>query len=150
MVRADTGQPSRTDPGISPPRRRAGVFPTAWRRPPLTESHRRRLTLLAMCVATFMIQLDVTIVNVALPSIQRELQVSSGGLEWVIGGYALSLAALIPVSGALGDRYGRRRIFLAGVVVFAAGSAACALSPDAIVLVAFRVLQGRAARRCWR
>jgi MFS transporter, DHA2 family, methylenomycin A resistance protein len=142
MVRADTGQPSRTDPGISPPRRRAGVFPTAWRRPPLTESHRRRLTLLAMCVATFMIQLDVTIVNVALSSIQRELQVSSGGLEWVIGGYALSLAALIPVSGALGDRYGRRRIFLAGVVVFAAGSAACALSPDAIVLVAFRVLQG--------
>src|SRR5580693_2260227 len=95
-----------------------------------------------MCVATFMIQLDVTIVNVALPSIQRELRVSSGGLEWVIGGYALSLAALIPVSGALGDRYGRRRIFLAGVVIFAAGSAACALSPDAIVLVAFRVLQG--------
>src|SRR5580698_2411903 len=120
MVRADTGQPSRTDPRISPPRRRAGVFPTARRRPSLTESHRRRLTLLAMCVATFMIQLDVTIVNVALPSIQREL----------------------PVSGALGDRYGRRRIFLGGVVVFAIGSAACALSPDAIVLVAFRVLQG--------
>ena len=60
----------------------------------------------------------------------------------MISGYALSLAALIPVSGALGDRYGRRRIFLAGVVVFAVGSAACALSPSEIVLVAFRVLQG--------
>jgi EmrB/QacA subfamily drug resistance transporter len=95
-----------------------------------------------MCVATFMIQLDVTIVNVALPSIQRDLQVSAGDLEWVISGYALSLAALIPVSGALGDRYGRRRIFLAGVVIFAVGSAACALSPDEVVLVAFRVLQG--------
>ena len=103
---------------------------------------RRRLTLLAMCVATFMIQLDVTIVNVALPSIQRDLQVSPGALEWVISGYALSLAALIPVSGALGDRYGRRRIFLAGVVIFAIGSAACALSPSEIALVAFRVLQG--------
>src|ERR1700684_4020943 len=100
MVPADTGKPSRTDPDISLPRRRAECSPMAWRRPRLT-GRRRRLTLLAMCVATFMIQLDVTIVNVALPSIQRELQVSSGGLEWVISGYALSLAALIPVSGAL-------------------------------------------------
>jgi MFS transporter, DHA2 family, methylenomycin A resistance protein len=141
-VPADTGKPSRTDPDISLPRRREECFPTTRRRPPLAGRRRRRLTLLAMCLATFMIQLDVTIVNVALPSIQRELQVSSGGLEWVISGYALSLAALTPVSGALGDRYGRRRIFLAGVVIFAVGSAACALSPDAIVLVAFRVLQG--------
>ena len=69
---ADTSQPSRSDPGISPPRSCAGAFPTAWQRPPLTEPHRRRLTLLAMCVATFMIQLDVTIVTVALPSIQRD------------------------------------------------------------------------------
>ena len=139
---ADTSKPSRSDPGISPPRSCAGVFPTAWQRPPLTEPHRRRLTLLAMCVATFMIQLDVTIVTVALPSIQGTLGLTPGALEWVISGYALSLAALIPVSGALGDRYGRRRIFLGGVVVFAVGSAACALSPTEIVLVAFRVLQG--------
>jgi EmrB/QacA subfamily drug resistance transporter len=119
------------------------VLPAGWRRRrPLTEPHRRRLTLLALCVATFMIQLDVTIVNVALPSIQRDLGVTPGALEWVISGYALSLAALIPVSGALGDRYGRRRIFLAGVVVFAVGSAACALSTDEIALVACRVLQG--------
>ena len=116
-------------------------MPADTSRPPRSDP-RRRLTLLAMCVATFMIQLDVTIVNVALPSIQRDLQVSPGALEWVISGYALSLAALIPVGGALGDRYGRRRGFLAGVVVFAIGSAACALSPSEIVLVAFRVLQG--------
>ena len=139
---ADTGKPTRPDPDISPPRSRAERFPTPWQRPPLTGRRLRRLTLLAMCVATFMIQLDVTIVNVALPSIQRDLQVSTGSLEWVISGYALSLAALIPVGGALGDRYGRRRIFLAGVVVFAIGSAACARSPDAIVLVASRALQG--------
>lgn len=108
----------------------------------MPEPRRRRLTLLAMCVATFMIQLDVTIVTVALPSIQRDLQVTAGALEWVISGYALSLAALIPVSGALGDRYGRRRVFLIGLAVFAAGSAACALAPGELALVAFRVLQG--------
>ena len=121
---ADIIKPSTFDPGI------------------LSEPRRRRLTLLAMCVAAFMIQLDVTIVGVALPSIQRDLHVAPGALEWVISGYALSLAALIPVSGALGDRYGRRRIFLAGVVIFAVGSAACALSPGEVVLVACRVLQG--------
>jgi len=109
---------------------------------PADSGNRPRLTLLAMCVATFMIQLDVTIVNVALPSIQRDLRLTPAGLEWVISGYALSLAALIPVSGALGDRYGRRRVFLIGVVVFAVGSAACAMSPDAIVLIACRVVQG--------
>src|SRR5580658_7135102 len=73
---------------------------TAWR---------KRLTLLAMCIAQGMILLDVTIVNIALPSIQRELHESSSELEWVISAYALSLAALIPLSGTLGDRCGRHR-----------------------------------------
>jgi EmrB/QacA subfamily drug resistance transporter len=100
------------------------------------------MTLLAMCVATFMIQLDVTIVNVALPSIQRSLRTTPGGLEWIISAYALALAALIPVGGALGDRYGRRRVFLAGVTIFALGSAACALSGNDEALIGFRVLQG--------
>src|ERR1700761_1390876 len=103
---------------------------------------RQRLTLAAMCVATFMIQLDVTIVNVALPSIQRDLHMTAGGLGWVISAYALALAALIPAGGALGDRYGRRQVFLLGVAVFALGSAACALAPDAAALIACRVLQG--------
>src|SRR5580698_8405679 len=135
MVPADTGKPSRTDPDISLPGRREEGFPTARRRPPLTGRRRRRLTLLAMCVATFMIQLDVTIVNVALPDIQRELRLNTGSLEWTISAYALSLAALIPVGGALGDQYGRKRVFLAGLTVFALASIACALSSSATALI---------------
>jgi len=108
----------------------------------LSESRRQWLTLAAMCVATFMIQLDVTIVNVALPSIQRGLHMTAGDLEWVISAYALALAALIPVGGALGDRYGRKRVFLAGIAVFTLGSAACAISWNDAALIAFRVLQG--------
>jgi len=107
-----------------------------------SESLRQRLTLAAMCVATFMIQVDVTIVNVALPAIQRGLHMTAGDLEWVISAYALALAALIPVGGALGDRYGRKRVFLVGLAVFALGSAACAVSWNAEALIAFRVLQG--------
>jgi DHA2 family methylenomycin A resistance protein-like MFS transporter len=106
---------------------------TAWR---------KRLTLLAMCIAQGMILLDVTIVNIALPSIQRELHESSSELEWVISAYALSLAALIPLSGTLGDRFGRKRFFAAGMTVFAAGSVACALSASAPDLIAARALQG--------
>ncbi len=102
----------------------------------------RRLTLLVMCLATFMIQLDVTVVNVALPRIQAGLDMSPGGLEWVISAYALSLAAFIPAGGAAGDHYGRKRVFLAGLAIFAAGSAGCALSPSAGALIASRAAQG--------
>lgn len=90
-------------------------------------AHRRGLTLAAMCIAQGMTLLDVTIVNTALPSIQRELHMTAGQLEWVISAYALSLAAFIPLGGALGDRYGRKRFFMVGMIVFALGSAACAL-----------------------
>jgi MFS transporter, DHA2 family, methylenomycin A resistance protein len=108
----------------------------------MRETRRRRLTLLAMCVSLFIIQVDVTIVNVALPSIQHGLRTTPGDLEWVISAYALALAALIPVGGALGDRYGRRRIFLSGVTVFALGSVGCALSRGDAVLIGFRAVQG--------
>ena len=110
--------------------------------PEMNSACRRRLTLVAMCIAQGMILLDVTIVNVALPSIQRELHESSGELEWVISAYALSLAALIPLSGSLGDRFGRKRFFTAGMVVFALGSMACALSSSAVELIAARAFQG--------
>ena len=110
--------------------------------PGKNSTRQRRLTLLAMCIAQGMILLDVTIVNIALPSIQRELDASSGELEWVISAYALSLAALIPLSGSLGDRFGRKRFFAAGMVVFAVGSVACALSASALELIAARALQG--------
>lgn len=118
------------------------VLRAARLRDSLSESRQRRLTLLAMCLATLMMQTDVTIVNVALPSIQRDLHMAPGDLEWVISAYALALAALIPVGGALGDRYGRKRIFLAGIAVFALGSVACALAWNGGALIAFRVLQG--------
>jgi EmrB/QacA subfamily drug resistance transporter len=103
---------------------------------------RSRSTLAAMCIATFMIQVDVTIVNVALPRIQADLGLKPGDLVWVISAYALSLAALIPVGGALGDHYGRKRAFLVGMGLFALGSIACALSTGAVELIAARALQG--------
>ncbi len=100
------------------------------------------LTLAVLCFAQGMILLDVTIVNVALPSIQHDLGVSPGALEWVVGAYALALATLIPFGGALGDRYGRRRFFLAGLALFTLASALCALSTVDVELICFRVLQG--------
>jgi MFS transporter, DHA2 family, methylenomycin A resistance protein len=105
-------------------------------------TRRRRLTLVAMCIAQGMTLLDVTIVNTALPSIQRELHMTAGALEWVISAYALSLAAFIPLGGALGDRYGRKRFFLVGMVVFTLGSVACALSTSEVALIGSRALQG--------
>jgi MFS transporter, DHA2 family, methylenomycin A resistance protein len=107
----------------------------------LTE-RRRRLTLVAMCAGQAMILLDNTIVNVALPSIQTGLGVTPGNLEWVVNAYVLAFAALILVGGTLGDRYGRKRVYVAGIVVFTACSAACALAPDDPALVACRALQG--------
>ena len=95
-----------------------------------------------MCMSQAMILLDVTIVNVALPSIQQELDVSPANLEWVVGAYTLVLAALILVGGTLGDRFGRKRVFLAGLFIFTLASAGCALSQDDQELIAFRALQG--------
>ncbi|MER7011111.1 MFS transporter [Saccharopolyspora sp. NPDC000359] len=106
------------------------------------DSRRRRLVLLALCLAGFAIQLDVTIVNVGLPTIQRALRASPGALEWIISGYALGLAALIPLMGALGDRFGHRLVLLAGLAVFGTCSAGAALAPGPAALVGARVGQG--------
>jgi len=89
-----------------------------------------------------MIQLDVTIVNVTLPSIQRALAVSPGRLVWTVNAYVLPLASLILVGGTLGDRYGRKRVFLLGFVLFTVFSVGCALSSSATMLIVFRALQG--------
>ena len=97
-----------------------------------------------MCVAQGMILLDNTIVNVALPSIQRELDVDPANLVWVVNAYVLALASLILVGGTLGDRYGRKRVFIVGLAIFTAMSAACALSPNESALIAARAAQGRA------
>lgn len=100
------------------------------------------MALLALCLAGFVIQLDVTIVNVALPTITNQLHASPGQSEWVISGYALGLAALIPLAGALGDRLGHRPVLVAGLVVFGLCSAAAALAPAPAALVGARVGQG--------
>jgi EmrB/QacA subfamily drug resistance transporter len=89
-----------------------------------------------------MASLDATVVNVALPVIQRQLGASLGAVQWMVEAYALLLASLVLVGGALGDRFGRKRIFLGGVVLFALSSAACGAAPGAWLLVAARAVQG--------
>ena len=108
----------------------------------LNEGNRRWWTLAAMCFALFMIMLDNTVVNVALPSIQRDLGASLSSLEWTVNAYTLTFAVLLVTGGRLGDILGRRKMFLFGVVVFALSSAAIGLAPDQTWLVAGRAIQG--------
>ena len=105
-------------------------------------SPRQRWTLVLVCTAVFMLLLDVTVVSVALPLIQRDLRASLPDLQWVSAAYALVLAVLLLPAATLGDRLGQRRLFLAGLVIFTAGSLACALAPTALALQLFRALQG--------
>src|SRR4051794_8901403 len=105
-------------------------------------SSRQRWTLLLVCTAVFMLLLDITVVSVALPSIQRELGASLSDLQCVSAAYALVLAVLLLPAATLGDRLGRRRLFLVGLVIFTAGSLACALAPTVLALELFRALQG--------
>ena len=96
----------------------------------------------ATVLGSSMAFLDATVVNVALPTIGRELHTSLAGLQWIVTGYTLTLAGLILLGGSLGDRFGRRRVFLIGVIWFALASALCGLAPDIAVLIAARALQG--------
>jgi EmrB/QacA subfamily drug resistance transporter len=99
-------------------------------------------TLVAVCLATFMLLLDVTIVNVALPSIERDLHSSFSDLQWVVDAYALTLAAALLTAGSVGDLIGRRRVFTAGVILFSVASLLCGLAGDPLVLNLARGLQG--------
>ena len=103
---------------------------------------RKWWTLVAVCTATFMLLLDITIVNVALPSIERDLHASFTDLQWVIDAYALSLAALLLTGGSLADQIGRRLVFVVGLVVFTVASALCGLAGTPLVLNLSRALQG--------
>jgi MFS transporter, DHA2 family, methylenomycin A resistance protein len=100
------------------------------------------MVLLVTCVGYFLVLLDVTIVNVALPHIGAGLDAGVSELQWVVDGYAIALAALMLAGGSIGDRRGHKRVVLAGLAVFGAGSAGCGLAPDVGVLVAARVVQG--------
>lgn len=110
--------------------------------PPLL-STRRRWTVLGVCAAAmFLVGLDTTIVNVALPEIGHSLGTSTRGLEWVVDAYTIVFASLLITSGAIADRWGRRRVFQTGLAIFGIASLLCAIAPSAGFLVAARVLQG--------
>jgi EmrB/QacA subfamily drug resistance transporter len=101
-----------------------------------------RWTLAAVCLATFMLLLDITIVQVALPSIGRDFHQQLSGLQWILDCYVLPLAALIVTFGTIADRIGRRRVFLAGLVTFTAASLACGIAPTVLGLDVARAVQG--------
>ncbi|MGW3291135.1 MFS transporter [Streptomyces sp. NPDC001002] len=105
-------------------------------------SHRRRMLVLAICCMSLLIvSLDVTILNVALPSMQDELHASTAGLQWTIDAYTLVLASLLMLAGSTADRIGRKRVFMVGLVVFSLGSLLCSLAPNLDALIAFRMIQ---------
>jgi len=111
----------------------------------VTPENKRWWTLAAVSSGLFMIMLDATVVNVALPAIRDSLHMSLAGLEWVVAGYALTFAAFMLTGGKLADLFGRRLVFMAGLTVFASASLACGLAPGGAVLIGGRVVQGTGA-----
>jgi DHA2 family methylenomycin A resistance protein-like MFS transporter len=105
----------------------------------------KSLTLLALCLGLFVTQLDTTVVNLALPSIERSFDGDVALLQWVVDAYNLVFAAFLLTGGLLGDRFGRKRVFLVGLVIFTAGSLVCGTAPSQAILVAGRALQGLGA-----
>ncbi|HEY7476960.1 MAG TPA: MFS transporter, partial [Actinomycetota bacterium] len=100
------------------------------------------IVLLTMCFALAMVMLDNTVVNVALPKISEELGAGVSGLQWIVDGYVLALASLLLTGGIIGDRYGRKKTFLAGLAIFTLASFACGVSQDTGQLIVARAIQG--------
>jgi EmrB/QacA subfamily drug resistance transporter len=120
--------------------------PTASAARPASERHvHRRAVLLVLCAAALIINLDNTILNVALPTLVRELHATTSQLQWIVDSYAMVLAGLLLTGGSLADRFGRRLFFIAGLAVFAAGSAGAALAGSAAELIAGRAVMGAGA-----
>lgn len=110
--------------------------------PPIELTRRRRIGILLICsMSLLIVGLDVTIVNVALPSIGRDFHAPVSGLQWTVDAYTLTLASLLMLSGSTADRIGRKRTFVTGLLVFSAGSLLCSLAPNLTTLVVFRVVQ---------
>src|SRR5215510_10967264 len=118
------------------------MTPTTPIRPEAKGDRRRWAALVALCLGQLMIVLDVTIVNVALPSIQRDLGFSQANLAWVVNAYLISFGGLLLLAGRLGDLVGRRRVFLVGLAVFTSASLVCGVSAGQAVLVVARFVQG--------
>src|SRR6202048_2263652 len=102
----------------------------------------RWLSLMILCTGFLLIVVDMTIVNVALPSIQRDMGFSQSGLAWVINAYLIAFGGFLLLAGRLGDLFGRKRIFLIGLGIFTAASLLCGLSFDSRMLIATRFIQG--------
>jgi EmrB/QacA subfamily drug resistance transporter len=128
-------------PGIRPRDKEESILKLTSVSTPTSDS-RRWATLAVVCIAQLMIVLDVTIVNVALPSIQRELGFSQANLSWVVNAFLVTFGSLLLLAGRLGDLLGRRRVFLAGVVTFTLASLLCGISSSEGELIAARLLQG--------
>lgn len=127
----NTGEPATSNPDVPAPADEVAFGSTAG-----------RWVLAVAVMGSGMVFLDGTVVNVALPSIGRDLGASTSALQWTLNGYLLTLAALILLGGSLGDRYGRRRIFVRGAGLFTIASLLCAIAPSAQLLVLARLLQG--------
>jgi MFS family permease len=108
-------------------------------------SSNRWLVLVLVCFAQFMVVLDATITNVALPSIQQDLGFSNNDLQWVINGYTLLFGGFLLLGGRAADLFGRKRLFLAGIALFSAASLACGLATDSTLLIIARAMQGLGA-----
>src|SRR5947208_16155268 len=104
--------------------------------------NRKWWTLGAVAIGVFMLLLDITVVNVALPAIQKDLGASFSDLQWVVDAYALTLASLLLVSGSVADLVGRRRVFVTGLLLFSAASLACGLATTPTILTVSRAVQG--------
>src|SRR5436305_11074042 len=111
---------------------RAGLF---------APENRKWWTLVAVAIGLFMIMLDNTVVNVALPSIRKDLGISISELEWVVNAYALTFGVLLLTGGKLADMLGRRRMFVAGLIIFTASSLVCGLATGASLLIGARAVQ---------
>jgi EmrB/QacA subfamily drug resistance transporter len=116
--------------------------PTPMTATTITSTDRRWHALVVLCVGMLMIVLDVTVVNVALPSIQADLGFSQAGLAWVVNAYLISFGGLLLLAGRLGDLVGRRRVFLAGLALFTVASLVCGLAQSELMLIAARFVQG--------
>lgn len=108
---------------------------------PFPGRQRKALVLTICCFSLFIVGLDNTVVNLALPAVQRDLRASVSELQWIVDAYMLSVASLVILSGSTGDRFGRRRTFLSGLATFGLGSLLCSIAPNPGLLIVFRVLQ---------